>query len=128
MDFVDRSGENVIEAWFAGLIGGAEEHINAKLWRLATLQKTQWNPKWISKYKTSDSIYEIRCPFNDKQYRPLGYFGPNRLQFTLLVGAIEIGGKIADNLIAKAEGRKATLEKDHTRVCKHYFVQGRDPQ
>jgi phage-related protein len=79
-----------------------------------------WPEKWISKYQTTDEIFEFRITGNRVQYRPLGtYFG--RLRYILLAGAIEKGGKIPKSEINKAEQRLANVRGNpgHARI--HQF-------
>lgn len=86
-DFLNASGESVIEEWFAKIGDEAEAFIERRLQEMRPIYP--WPPKWVSKYKTTELI-ELRITFNKVQYRPLGCYAPN-YHFWLLVGAIEKG-------------------------------------
>jgi hypothetical protein len=43
--------------------------------------------------KNNKNIWEIRFSVNNKEYRPLGYFGPDKQMFTILIGTSKKGGR-----------------------------------
>ena len=104
--------------WQAGLPLEARARIDARLLQMVGLQN--WSEKWISKYKTTDKIYELRIPFNKVQYRPLGVYAPGR-SFILVEGAIEKGGKIPRGNLARAEKRRKLLKSEPHYVRKHRY-------
>lgn len=118
LDFIEPSGKCPFFEWQSGLPLDAQAHIDARLLQMAGLLR--WPEKWISKYKTTEKIYELRIPFNKVQYRPLGVYAPGRT-FILVEGAIEKGGKIPASALARAEKRQKVLEKEPHHVREHRY-------
>jgi len=49
---------------------------------------------------------------NGVQYRPLGCYGPERREFTLLIGAVEKGGKLPRAALEAAVQRRKIILSD----------------
>ena len=110
--FISDKGDKEVEEWLNnGIPKKAKARIRA---RLAYLEVTKtWVPDLVTKYKSSDKIFEIRVTVQNIQYRPLGCYGPNEKEFTLLIGAEEKGGKlIPHNSIKFAEERRKLIFQD----------------
>lgn len=54
---------------------------------LANTPKIDWQEPKAKKLKGVKDIYEIRFKAEKKQYRPLGFFGPGKDEFTITVWA-----------------------------------------
>jgi hypothetical protein len=120
MDFVSDRGTNEILAWLNSreVPFAAKAKINA---RIVSLQGFPLFPdQYFSAYKGWDDIYELRVSFSGAQYRPLGCYGPERRQFTLLVGGIE-KGKIPKRLLEIADERRKIVHTDSQRITRHDF-------
>src|SRR3989304_1874429 len=91
-DFLEADGGNAIRAWLQDLPQEAQAKIDARLLQMAGMES--WPEKWISTYKGYEKIIELRVSCNKVQYRPLGFYGRLRHQFTLLIGAIEKDNRI----------------------------------
>lgn len=62
---------------------------------IAHLEITQnWPIQYFCNWVGSDNLYELKITYNNVQYRPLGFFGPGIREFTILIGAKEIGNKL----------------------------------
>ena len=118
LDFVDPRGKCPFFEWQSGLPLDAQARIDARLLQMAGMLR--WSEKWISKYKTTEKIFELRIPFNKVQYRPLGVYAPGR-KFILVEGAIERGGKIPARTLARAEKRQKLLAKEPHHVREHRY-------
>ncbi len=118
LDFIEPGGKCPFFEWQSGLPLDAQAHIDARLLQMVGLQ--QWPEKWISKYKTTKRIYELRIPFNKIQYGPLGVYAPSRT-FILVEGAIERGDKIPTSALARAERRQRLLAKEPHHVREHRY-------
>ena len=118
LDFVDPRGKCPFFDWQSGLPLDAQAHVDARLLQMAGLLR--WPPKWISKYKTTEKIFELRIPHKKIQYRPLGVYAPGRT-FILVEGAIEKGGNIPTNALARAEKRQKLLVKEPHHVREHRY-------
>jgi hypothetical protein len=79
-NFVDGRGQNVIKEWLDGLPPKAKAKINARVRALAVID--EWPRLWIKKLHGYDDIFEMRVVLFNVQYRPLGFYGPARHEFT----------------------------------------------
>lgn len=117
-DFLDTSGESVIEGWFADIGPEAEAFIERRLRDMMPLRL--WPEKWASKYKPTELV-ELRIAFNKVQYRPLGCYAPGAgFRFWLLKGAIE-KGRIPSADIETALHRRKLLLEGNAEVREHEF-------
>ena len=120
LNFVNARGENEIHSWLnsAQVPPKAKAKINA---RIATLQGFPIFPEqYFSAYRGWDDIYELRIVYAGVQHRPLGFYGPARGQFCLLVGGVE-KGKVPKSLLAIAEARRKIVIANPGRTCRHNF-------
>lgn len=115
-DFLDTSGESVIDQWFAGIGAEAEAFIERRLMDMRPMPL--WPEKWASKYKGTQLI-ELRITFNKVQYRPLGCYAPG-YHFWLLAGAIE-KGKIPRSDIETASRRRQMVLDGDAEIEEHDF-------
>jgi len=115
-DFIDSSGQSVIEQWFARIGAEAEAFIERRLRDMRPMR--EWPEKWASKYKGTDLI-ELRITFKKVQYRPLGCYAP-QFHFWLLAGAIE-KGKIPKSEIETASQRRKMVKNGTGRIREHEF-------
>ncbi|MFZ5453623.1 MAG: type II toxin-antitoxin system RelE/ParE family toxin [Thermodesulfobacteriota bacterium] len=79
-----------IDGWLSILPSRERRRIRAILAYLEG-QRSWRNIPYIKKLKDCDDIYEIIITINNIQYRPLGCYGPEKNEFTLLVGASKKG-------------------------------------
>jgi hypothetical protein len=63
-------------------------------------------------------LYELRIVFSGVQYRPFGFYGPGRGQFTLLVGSLE-KGKVPTSTLKVANERRRIVTADPSRIIAH---------
>ena len=124
-DFVESSNlggrANVILEWTLSLPPAAQAKIDAII---LTLQGWDgpWPPQYVSARKDCPGILELRIGCKGVQYRPLGFHGPERGQFTLLIGAIEKGGKLEPReACSVAQSRRAIASADTKRTINHAF-------
>lgn len=120
MDFLDARGVNEIHVWLhsSGVTKDARAKINA---RIASLQGFPLFPEqYISAYRGWPGILELKIVCDGVQYRPLGFYGPERGQFSLLVGCVE-KGRIPKRLLEVADERRKLVILLPSRVRKHDF-------
>lgn len=67
--------------------GAITEHLKAAVRYLANTPKIDWHEPSAKKLQGVKEIYEIRFKAENKQYRPLGFFGPRPNDFTIIVWA-----------------------------------------
>jgi hypothetical protein len=117
-DYIEPSGRNPFGDWVSGLPPSAQAFIDARILQMAALDR--WSEKWISKYKTTEKIYELRITFNKVQYRPLGIYAKN-YSFILLGGDIEKDGALPRSTIEAVQRRQRFLNEEPQHVRGHQF-------
>jgi hypothetical protein len=117
-DYVEPTGRVPFRDWLSGLSDGAQAFIDTRILAMAGLHR--WSEKWVSKYRGTDKIFELRCPYMNVQYRPLGSYAPN-WSFVLLGGGIEKDDQIPQGTIDSVVRRQRTLEEHPTYVRVHRF-------
>jgi len=119
-DYLAENGQNEIRAWIDSLPKKAQVKIDTILRHLEATPV--WSPQYISDREDCDGIYELRIVSGGVQYRPLGYFGPQRREFTLLMGAIEKGGRLEPrDFCDVAQRRREIVNGDRNRIVPHRF-------
>ena len=119
-DFFSERGENEIHRWLnsSEVPKIAKAKINA---RIIALQGFPVFPEqYISAYTGWPGLLELRIVSAGVQFRPLGYYGPGRGQFSILVGGIE-KGKIPRRLLEVADERRKIVKNAPSRVRRHDF-------
>ena len=120
LDYYSQRGENEILSWLNSVEvpRAAKAKINARIMALQGFPV--FPPPYFSAYKGWDDLYELRVVYANVQYRPLGFYGPARRQFSLLIGGIE-KGKIPKRLLEAANERRKIVIGNPTRVRAHDF-------
>ncbi len=118
-DFYSERGENEIHRWLnGGMPKAAKAKINA---RIAALQGFPVFPEqYISAYSGWPGLLELRIVSGGVQYRPFGFYGPSRGQFSLLIGGVE-KGKVPKQILEVADERRRVVLDDPSRVGRHDF-------
>ncbi len=120
LNFLDARGQNVIKAWLAELPAKARAKINARLLHLQA--EEHWSPPYVKPITGYMDIYEIRVIRQNIQYRPLGFHGPQKGEFTLVIGAIEQGDRIyPPGAFATAVSRSNAVRTGQSQTCEHDF-------
>src|SRR5579875_2131487 len=121
-DFLDSRGGNTIRAWLDTLPIKAQAKINARL--LVMQAKSVWPDGWVSSLKTWPETIELRVGAIGNAYRPLGFYGPERREFTIVLGAIE-KGKLPKRILEVADAnRKIVIATGRSRIRRHEFDSG----
>lgn len=120
LDYVEADGTSAIRVWIDSLRTGAQVKIDTIL---RHLQATPvWPAQYVSARRDCSGIFEVRVVSAGVQYRPLGYFGPGRHEFTLLMGAIEKGGELEPREFCQvATRRRETVNGDRNRAIPHRY-------
>lgn len=120
LDYLAADGTNEIRSWLDRLPTAAQVRIDA---RIGYLQITRvWPPQYISARRDCQGIYELKIVSSGVQYRPLGFYGPERREFTLLMGAIEKGGRVEPRDFCDiALERRKIVNDDRSRIVPHRF-------
>jgi hypothetical protein len=91
--YISPSGRDVIGDWYGCQTAAVQAGIDVVLEYLRQCPRDEWRrPDFDLLSGKMREIGEIRLKV-DKQYRILGFFGPSRSEFTLLIGASKRGNK-----------------------------------
>jgi hypothetical protein len=120
-DFLDGRGINLIRQWLDSLPPKARAKINTRL--LFMRAKMIWPEPWVSSLTDWPELLELRIGSFGNAYRPLGFYGPERREFTIVLGAVEKGKLPARTLEGADANRKVVLGTGRSRICRHEFDQ-----
>jgi hypothetical protein len=121
-DFLSEHGRNTFREWLDSQPVGAQMDLDGFLRHLETLERL--GLPHMKKLIDEDGLFELRYYHKrtNIQYRPIVFYGPDRKQITLLVGAIERGNDFEPRDAKRtARLRKLVVERDHARTCQHQF-------
>lgn len=119
-DYVGADGANQIRPWIDSLPKLAQARMDSILRHLEIT--SVWPEQYISALRTCDDIYELKIKAGGHQYRPLGFYGPQRREFTILMGAVEKGGKLRPKEFCVIATRlRGIVNGDRNRIEPHRF-------
>lgn len=110
--FLSERGESEVDTWYNGQAPKIQARFDTALKYLRD------QPRWEMPYARvleaeCDGLVEIRFRVEKVQYRPLGFYGPMRLEFTITFFATEKGSEF-DPPNACATGlRRKTIVKEN---------------
>ena len=118
MCFLSDGGRDVIRDWYDEQTSEVQAEFDVALSYLREQPPAQWvRPSFGTLTGECAGLGEIRFKANKVQHRPIGFFGPERMQFTLLLCAIEKGRKfIPKNTCDTAQKRKTIVLKNKERA------------
>jgi hypothetical protein len=104
--------------WYEYQSDAVQSAVDVSLEFLAQRTRNEWRrPEFDLLSGKMRAIGEIRFKV-DKQYRILGFFGPNRHEFTMLLGASKKGNVYTPtNALDSALERHSNILKDGRRCC-----------
>lgn len=123
-DYVDMDGVNIIKAWLDSLPLKTKAKVNARLGALEQLDRTEWKmPLTEVLTGDKDGLIAVRVKYNKIEYRLLGYYGPERGEFTLLTHCKESNDRyIPLDIATKTFERRTAVEANHfARRSRHDF-------
>ena len=121
-DFQEERGVNTIRQWLDGLPAKAAAKINTRL--LYMMAVSIWPEQYVSSFVGYPELVELRIVHAGVQYRPIGFYGPERREFTLVLGTVE-KGSIPQRILETANAnRKLVLATGRSRICEHRFDKG----
>jgi hypothetical protein len=118
-DFVEVRGVNPVRQWLDSLPAKASAKINTRL--LFMMAIPIWPEQYVSSLVGWPELVELRLVHSGVQYRPLGFYGPDRREFTLVFGTVEKGVIPAQVLEAADANRKLIIATGRSRICEHRF-------
>jgi hypothetical protein len=118
--YVSPTGRDMIDDWYDRQSDAVQAAVDVALEYLVQRERDEWRrPAFDLLSGKMREIGEIRLKV-DKQYRILGFFGPGRRDFTLLVGASKKGQNYDPrNALETALDRMEQVKADGRRshVC-----------
>lgn len=95
--YVSSSGKNDVQKTYDSGTENLKAELEVELEYLQIRSREEWrrpHAAKLTKCKDFRDFYEIRLFADSVQQRPIGYFGPNKNDFTILIWATEKGGKL----------------------------------
>ena len=117
-DYLDSGGTNAIRSWLDSIPLKAMLKVEAHLLFLRAVET--WPPQYVSAIKGWPDLFELRIVFGGNQYRPIGFFGPQQREFTLVHGVIE-KRKLQKHILETARARRQVVLDDNDRSEEHVF-------
>lgn len=81
-----------VDVWIKGLPPKVRARLDTIIGYMEITDDWTKTP-YFSPIKGQNGIFEIKFIVQNKQYRPLGCYGPHDNEFTILIGAREIGDR-----------------------------------
>ena len=120
-DFLDSRLNNEIREWLDGLPDKASAKIDARLLLMRSM--IVWPEQYVSALVGWPDLMELKVVYAGNQFRLIGFYGPQRKEFTLLLGTIE-KNKIPRRTLSVADRNGKTVIADRRRICEHIFAKG----
>lgn len=112
--YVSSRGVEEVTTWYDAQSAKTQAAFDQRLRALAQMQIHEWNDPYSKRLKGEGSgLVEIRFFADRIQHRPIGFFGPSRGEFTILICAAEQGDEfIPRDACAIAQRRKREVFRD----------------
>ena len=117
-DYLDSGGTNVIRSWLDSIPLKAMLKIDSRLLFLRAVKT--WPPQYVSAITGWSDLFELRIVSGGNQYRPIGFFGPQQREFTLVHAVIE-KRKLQKHILETARARRQVIIDDKHRSEEHIF-------
>jgi hypothetical protein len=122
-EYVGASGRGVVRDWIGRMPNGTRQRVEAQLdalvGELELLDCDAFDrPHGVGQLRHDCAgFFELILKVDRVQYRPIGYYGPARREFTLLGMSAERGNVLVDDHdCSKVRGRHATIiNRSHIR-------------
>lgn len=117
-DFIDSRGVNLIRQWLDSLPDKASAKIDARIIFMRAVPV--WPEQYVSSLNGWPELVELRVVSAGNQYRPLGFYGPERHEFTIVIGATE-KRKLPRRVLQTADDNRKIALADRRRIREHEF-------
>lgn len=92
--YVSPAGVNEVAEWYARQNAEVQAGFDRRLHDLRQMAPHEWREPFTKQLEGEcDGLVEIRFKAARVQQRPLGFYGPGRMEFTILLCAQEIGDR-----------------------------------
>lgn len=122
--YVSPQGEEEVARWYAGQSFKVQAAFDKRLQALSQMAPQEWHEPYTKQLVgPCDGLVEIRFFADRVQHRPLGFYGPNRMEFTITFMAREIGDQLEPkDACEKALARKNEVLHDPVRTTRIIVV------
>lgn len=115
--FISQNGQDLFDLWYAGLSDEAKAKLDVIVEHFRDKPHTKWGGNYFFPLTGYAGIFEIKFRVANILYRPLGCFGPERRDFTFLIGANEQGDQFVPlNAPLIASQRRDVIQADWSRA------------
>ena len=115
--FLSQTGQDLFDPWYRDLSEKGQAKLDVILEHFRDKPQTQWGGNYFFPLSGYSGIFEIKFRVANVVYRPLGCFGPDRMDFTFLIGAREQGDTFVPvNAPDLAFDRMQILKADRRRA------------
>ena len=91
--YVGPTGVEAVKDWYARQSAKVQAGFDNRVANLRQMRPEEWRAPYSKQLDGEcDGLVELRFKADRVQRRPLGFFGPQRMEFTLLFFAIEKDG------------------------------------
>ena len=122
MSYVTSGGREVVGDWFEAQPEAVQAAFLVRLEYLLACPRPEWKRESFDLLSgPCRGLAEIRFKANKVQHRPVGFFGPDRAAFTILICAEERGGRFVPKSTCDiAQKRRSEIIADAGRAieCK----------
>jgi hypothetical protein len=93
--YVFPDGAEAVALWYEAQSVKVQAKFDQRLRNLRQMEPHEWRNETFSKQLDGncDGLVEIRFKADRVQQRPLGFYGPWQMEFTIVFFATEIGGR-----------------------------------
>ncbi len=92
--YISENGRDLIGDWYSSeLSPKAKAKFDTLLEHFRDTPHTKWGSSYLRPLTGYEGIFEICFQVLNVVYRPLGFFGADRYEFTFLIGAREHGDR-----------------------------------
>ena len=119
-DYVSQSGKHAIADWVRDeLSAKGEEKFEARLDYLGGVENHEWKMPYIYPLTNCDGVSEIRFDVDKKQHRVFGFFGPERHEYTMVLGWIKKNGDYGPECQIAIQRMKLIKSTERRHIREH---------
>jgi len=115
--FLSQANQDLFDLWYGAQSDAAKAKLDVIVEHFRDKPHTKWGGNYFFPLTGYSGIFEIKFRVANVLYRPLGCFGPDRMDFTFLIGANEQGDEFVPlNAPEIATQRMAVIKADRNRA------------
>ena len=126
-DYLGPSGRNAIRDWIENQPAGTRQRLKARLNTLVAELQNVLEPQFDRRHNVGQlrgpcaGLYELTLKIDRIQFRPIGVYGPEQHEFTLLAGAEERDGQLRPDGVCETAHERSGHIRERNRICLHRF-------